>query len=119
MKKVLRQFRYYGEDANSSSLNAPSNISRDSLYSGHIFRDSLELRSASIVSLGIQTIPGIQFYVNDSLDTIIIGSNGIYELSLSDGYEIDELRFTSDSLELINSNPSAYLIIDIIYNVEE
>ena len=86
MKKVLRQFRYYGDDANSSSLNAPSTISRDTLYSGQIFRDSPELRSALIVSLGIQTIPGIQFYVNDSLDTIIIGSNGIYEFVQIDKY---------------------------------
>lgn len=119
MKKVLRQFRYYGSDENTSSLNAPAGIDKAKLQSGDIFFSSSDVLSATIVSLGIQTIPGVQFYLNDSVDTIIIGSTGIYELNLSDGYEIKALRFTADSLELIDHNTTAYLIIDIVYNTEE
>lgn len=115
MKKILRQFRYYGTN---NPLNAPSGISKDNLQSGHIFRNSEDLQLATIVAFGIQTVPGVQFYINDSLDTVVIGQSGIYELDLSDGYEVHELRFTSKSLDLINNSPEAYLIIDIIYSAE-
>ena len=122
MKKVLRQFRYYKDtDENNFThpLNAPDNISKNTLKTGEIFFNTAEVEFATIVSLGIQTLPGVQFYLNDSIDTIIIGPTGIYELNLSDGYEIKALRFTDASLTLIENNPSAYLIIDVIYNVEE
>lgn len=117
MKKVLRQFRYYGSQ--ETSLNAPSSIDKERLRSGDIFFSSSDVYSATIVSLGIQTVPGVQFYLNDSVDTIIVGSTGIYELNLSDGYEIKSLRFTQESMELIDHNTSAYLIIDVVYNTEE
>lgn len=117
MKKVLRQFRYYGSQ--ETSLNAPTGINSEKLQSGDIFFSSSDTLSTTIVSLGIQTIPGVQFYLNDSVDTVIVGSTGIYELNLSDGYEIKALRFTADSMELIDHNTSAYLIVDVVYNTEE
>ena len=115
MKKVLRQFRYYGSDENTSSLNAPAGIDKAKLQSGDIFFSSSDVLSATIVSLGIQTIPGVQFYLNDSVDTIIIGSTGIYELELEGISKISSLKFDSKSLKLIADNPNAFLFIDVIY----
>lgn len=117
MAKHLKQFRYYGAN---SDLNYPSNIvTTNSLTSGSAFFGSRNL--ISIAALGIQTWPGVKFYLNDSTDSIIIGSTGIYELNLKDNYEVTSLRFDKSSLGLIDSNVNhgAYLIIDIVYNTEE
>lgn len=117
MKKI-RQFRYYGSDA--TALNFPSGINRDTLKTGQIFKEEIDLRSSTIVALGIQTLPGLQVNLNGAHHPpIIIGSSGIYELSLSNGYEINNLAFPDASLNLIDSNPNAYLIIDLIYNDAE
>jgi hypothetical protein len=51
---------------------------------------------------------------------IIVGNTGIYELSMTEGYEITNLRFDEKSLELIgNANSNTYLIVDIVYNTED
>lgn len=116
MGKVLKQFRYYGEKAD---LNSPE-INKAKLQTGEIFFSDSVLISATIASLGIQTIPGVKFYLNDATDSIIVGSSGIYELNLADNYEITSLRFEGRSLDLIGSyNGDAYLIIDVVYNTEE
>lgn len=113
VKKVLKQFRFYGV---GSDLTYPQGMTTSNLISGLIFNQA---NLISIASLGIQTWPGVKFYLNDSPDPIIIGSSGIYELSLSDNYEITALKFDSQSINLINSDSNeAYLIVDIIYNVE-
>lgn len=115
MKKLLKQFRYYGEARND--LNYPPTITKTNLYTGGIFFTSNDL--LSIQALGIQAVPGTKFYLNNSVESIIVGSTGIYELDLADGYEITALKFDSASLNLINDpTNSAYLIIDAIYNVE-
>lgn len=120
MKKVLRQFRYYGEGSQKSSLNFPNNINKVGLKKGTIFLEEAELISAKIIGLKIQTVPGVEFYLNDGEDSLIIGANGVYELKIGEGYEIsNQMRFTEKSIDLIDYNPNAYLIIDIIYSVEE
>lgn len=108
MKKI-KQFRYYGE---KNSQNYPSNINKNSLVNDNIFNSY-----GLVKQLGIQTLPGIKFRLNSSsnLDWIVIGSTGIYELDLEDLLEIEKIQFHNDSIELINSNLSASLIIDIIY----
>ena len=119
MGKVLKQFRYYG-DSDPNELNYPADIKKENLQTGAIFFNTPALAAATIASLGIQTIPGIKFYLNDAVDPIIVGSTGIYELNLTDNYEISALRFEGKSLDLIGSyNGDAYLIIDIVYNTEE
>ena len=119
MGKVLKQFRYYG-DVDPNGLNYPYEINKENLQTGEIFFNSPTLMTATIASLGIQTIPGVKFYLNDAVDSIIIGSSGVYELNLTDNYEISALRFEGKSLDLIGSySGDAYLIIDIVYNTEE
>lgn len=107
MKKQIQQYRYYGENI------ADNNISRADLISGYIF-------PSSIIALGIQTYPGIRFYLNGSEDSIVIGSSGIFEIELKDNCEITLLQFDQKSLDYIeDKSNSAYLIIDLISNVEE
>lgn len=115
MGKYLKQFRYYGT---GSPFNHPSSISKTNLESGSIFFNQSNL--SSIASLGIQAIPGFKFYLNDSVDPIIIGSTGIYELSLSENYEITSLKFDKEALKLVDDlSNSAYIIVDLVYNTEE
>jgi hypothetical protein len=72
-----------------------------------------------ISQLGIQSLPGTKFYLNNSNDPIIIGHTGIYELNLEGMAEITALAFDSKSIEAINGNYNSFLIVDIIYEREE
>ena len=109
MANKIMQFRYYGEKV---SNNQPSNISASNLASGHIFSGYLP-----ITQLGIQTLPGTKFYLNNSIYTVVVGSTGIYELDLKGVTQITEIHFDKRSLNLINENNNAYLIVDIIADV--
>lgn len=117
MSKILKQFRYYGEN---NKKNNPLGLTKNQLVSGSAFilQDN---ESAPIISLGIQGIPGLKFYLNEAADAVIIGNSGIYQLELNDNYEINKLGFDDKNLEDLINNPTntAYLIIDIIYEVEE
>ena len=117
MAKYLMQFRYYGDS--SDGKNYPSSITKNSLISCS-YLINYKPSATSIASLGIQTLPGVKFYLNNSqVDPIIIGPSGIYELGIDENYEITGLQFDRKSLDLIDANSGAYLIIDIVYNVEE
>ena len=105
MANKIMQFRYYGEKV---SNNQPSNISASNLASGHIFSGYLP-----ITQLGIQTLPGTKFYLNNSIYPVVVGSTGIYELDLKGVTQITEIHFDKRSLNLIND----YLIVDIIADV--
>ena len=109
MANKIMQFRYYGEKV---SNNQPSNISASNLASGHIFSGYLP-----ITQLGIQTLPGTKFYLNNSIYPVVVGSTGIYELALKGVTQITEIHFDKRSLNLINENNNAYLIVDIIADV--
>ena len=112
MAKQVMQFRYYGE---GNSKNCPTAlISEESLISGKVFENYYP-----IIQLGIQTLPGSQFYLNNSSTSVLIGSTGIYELDLEGYTEITNLNFDRKTIERINENSNAYLIIDIISNLEE
>ena len=109
MAKQIMQFRYYAEGNNK---NQPKNITKSKLSSGSIFSNYYP-----ITQLGIQALPGTKFYLNNSTTPIIIGSTGIYELDLEGLSEINNLAFDASSIEAINKNNNAYLIIDIICGV--
>ena len=113
MKKQIMQFRYYSDGHGN---NQPPNLTKDKLISGEAFQDI-----ASITQLGIQTLPGVRFYLNnaDASTPIIVGSTGIYELELEGISEIDNLWFFSNSLKAISENPNAYLIIDMICELRQ
>lgn len=106
MAKQIMQFRYYAE---GSSKNQPRTINKAKLSSGSVFSNYFP-----ITQLGIQALPGTKFYLNNSTTPIIIGSTGIYELDLEGLSEITSLAFEALSVESINKNNNAYLIIDVI-----
>ena len=122
MGKVIKQYRYYGE---KSELNFPSDrTTLQGLVTGTTFFQAND-EYISILSIGIQTVPGVKFRINEptsgnmSKEGIVVGNTGIFELNLSDGYEITNLRFDRESLKLIgNSSSNTYLIIDVVYNTE-
>jgi hypothetical protein len=59
------------------------------------------------------------FYLNNAVEPIIIGRTGIYELDLNGEIEISDMKFDFNSIEAINNNFNAYLIVDIIYDDRE
>lgn len=110
MANKVKQIRYYGKN---SDKNSDADLGNE-LIKGIINSQNGIIKSP-IVSLGIQTsLPGLQFYINDSVRPIIVGISGIYELNLSDLNKISSLVFPRVSVEAID-NGSHYLIIDALY----
>ena len=115
MAKVIKQYRYYCEN---NSINQPLNeISLETLESGSVFFSEEGL--GSITQLGIQSLPGTMFYLNNAKNPTIIGATGIYELDLEGFSEVNSLRFDKTSASIINDIGSAYIIVDALYEVEE
>ena len=108
MAKKIIQFRYFGEN---NSKNYPATINASNLASGTVFDGYMP-----IIKLGIQALPGFKFRLNANLDNIIVGGIGMYELDLtnSSGY-ITSINCNDVSLDLINKEKDAYLIIDLMY----
>lgn len=107
MAKQIKQFRYYNY---KNSKNYPTNISITNLASGSIFSKYMP-----VIQLGIQSLPGTKFYLNNSNDPIIIGNTGIYELDLNGLSEITAIKFDTASINAIAINQNGYLIVDILY----
>ena len=107
MAKQIKQFRYYKQN---NSKNYPANISIANLASGSIFSKYMP-----VIQLGIQSLPGTKFYLNNSNDPIIIGNTGIYELDLNGLSEITAISFDRASINAIAINQNGYLIVDILY----
>ena len=115
MANKIKQFRYYAEN---SELNQPqllsdgtTPVSYTHFITGAVFGDCFP-----VSQLGVQSLPGTKFFLNNSLDTIIIGTTGIYELELEDQTEITNIQFDSESMKLLEKNDNAHLIVDIIYD---
>lgn len=115
MAKKIEQYRYYGEEESKKSKNQPNSLSLTQLSNvngGIIF-------NYPVLQLGIQTLPGTMFYLNGNKNPIIIGSTGIFEIDLEGLVEILKISFNLQSLEIIDSNPNGYLIIDVLYEGED
>lgn len=99
----------------TQQLNYPVN-----LYSGNLISGSAFANCVPIVKLGIQSLPGTRFRFNTNLDWIVLGATGLYEIDLKDSAgTIVDLKFDKQSIQNINDNQNAYLIIDIMYEEEE
>ena len=114
MSKQIMQIRYYGEKGknDTTTKNYPTDLAFRMLTAGSVFNNLYP-----ITQLGIQTLPGTKFYLNNGQTPIIVGSTGIYELDLEGLSEITELRFDPGSINRIDSNPNAYLIVDLVCGV--
>lgn len=111
MAKQIYQYRYYPM---SISRTQPEDLTEVSLVNGSIFASRMP-----ITQLGIQTLPGVQFYLNGSTNPITVGATGIYELDMNAGAIITELRFSADSVQLIKNSNTAYLIIDAVFGEDD
>ena len=116
MKKIY-QYRYYGEDNdnNTTKYDTGAKIGYSDLVSGTF----LDPNKTPIVQLGIQSVPGGEFLINGSGDSIILGSTGIYELELGAEAEITSIKVMPATVKLVNDNANAYLLIDIMYEAED
>ena len=110
MAKQVRQFRYYNNITGTQTKNYPADLSLRHLVSGSAFSGC-----PHILQLGIQSLPGTKFYLNNSNNPVIIGSTGIYELDLNGLSEITALSFDQKSVQAVSSNNNAFLIVDVIY----
>lgn len=104
----IKQYRFY---ASNDTKNQPTGADMKSFSNGQIFQ-----ATTPITQLGVQALPGTKFYLNEGIEPVIIGSTGIYELDLNNATEISALSFDWSSLQTIASNPSAFLIVDILYD---
>lgn len=109
MANVVKQFRYYNDD--NAEKNQPKTATSPDYVSGNIFKSFFP-----ILQLGVQALPGTMLYLNGAIDPVIIGRTGIYELDLEEEVEISDLRFDLYSINAIQNNNNAYLIVDIIYD---
>ena len=104
-EQQFKQFRYFG--GNNSNQN---NISAEELINGEIFS-----QYRPIVQLGIRTLPGTRFYLNDGDSPVIVGYTGLFELEFKEGGCITSMRFARQSIDFITDNINGgYLIIDIL-----
>lgn len=117
MAYKIKQFRYYSDD---SPLNKPAifkgKIISTNNYASNEPNNNIFSNYYPIYQLGIQTLPGTKFYLNDNLEEVMIGSTGIYELDLGLNTKLTKIRFNSQSMETIKNNENAYLIIDFLYD---
>ena len=112
MALKFKQYRYFGaNDTNNSGV---------SLVNNQI--TFMNWPSGTIKRIGIQTMPGVEFNINDNsanAPNIIIGPSGTYELDVeATGATLGKLDVIENTLlPYFDSNmPSTgYLIIDVIY----
>lgn len=79
----------------------------------------LDMPTSGIKRIGIQTIPGVEFSINDSpLSNIIIGPSGIFELDVeASGSIVGKIDLIENTLlrYFEGDSSTAYLIMDVIY----
>lgn len=115
MTRKIMQYRFFEENGSQNQPNSKYEmITKNNLINGAIFSNR-----TPITQLGIQTLPGTKFYLNNSADPVEVGITGIYELDLTTGATITALRFDRKSLETIINNTTASLIVDTVYEEEE
>lgn len=119
MIREVYQFRYYGEGSDKNyhpsmkDKEDYTKINANDLQSGVAFNEYMPVRQ-----LGIQSIPGTKFYLNDSVSPIVIGSTGIYEIELNSLVEIKKLSFDPESIWAVQKSPTFFIIVDILCEKE-
>lgn len=113
MAMKFKQLRFYNYSADTA-LNEPhlSGVEDGILkwYNGNAFTNYLP-----VSRIGIQAPPGTKFYLNGSSTPVKVGWTGLFELDLNQGGEITSLSFDTGSLNFINGNSNACILLDLIY----
>ena len=111
----IMQFRYVNDNDNGAN-NYPSGLESSNFSTNTTENFLTKYDIKNITQLGIQTLPGVRFTINNSPGNYItVGQTGIYEIELTDDVMITNLQFDEESLKMINDNNSAFLIIDLVY----
>lgn len=108
MAKKVGQIRWFGDSR--ASQNYPADVTLAKLRYGTAFP-----KTYPIVQIGIQTLPGTKIYLNAHTVPVVVGATGIYELSVDGLANLTNIQFDNKSLEIIENNDNAYVIIDYIY----
>jgi len=105
MGKSLKQFRYVydktkpgGVEISPQAFNEIQSNKENKIY---------------VISLYIQTLPGVTININGQ--SVKIGITGVYELEQKAGMIISNISMDESSLNLIRNNADAYLIFNAIY----
>ena len=77
MARKVYQVRYYG-DGEANGKNQPKNLTGNRLRSGSVFSQYTPIKQ-----IGIQSMPGVKFYLNNSIEPITIGSTGTQMVSIT------------------------------------
>lgn len=119
VNQKVYQLRYYNT---GNSNNYPKDDEENSWWgqtSDTTAAKNLLTNFGSAVKIGIQTLPGVKFYLNDITTAmpIIIDHTGVYELDLRNTTtSISHLYFDLESLKRINEMDNASIIVDILCN---
>lgn len=118
--KYIKQFRYYGP-ANPNNYPPKDSSAGDGIETNALVGNTYFTNYTPITKIGLQTLPGTKFYLNDleKQHPIIVGYTGIYELDIEGVAEINSLSFDLESINRINNLLDAYLIIDIVYEKDD
>lgn len=107
---LYQEFKQIFYSNDESRMNNPSGLRASQLISGEAFSTYMPLSQ-----LGIQAPPGTKFYINGSDVPAIVGFTGMFDIDLTDGGSILSLKIDSQSMQFIQSNDSAVLIVDMAY----
>ena len=113
---LVYQLRYYGP---GNPKNFPSEDDNWYGASSDLEQNKNILSNfGSVIKLGIQTLPGVIFYLNGNFSSgIIIDHTGVYELDLRNTTTaISSLTFSVESLKRIREMDNASIIVDILCN---
>lgn len=113
------QLRYYGLESEKNSPNDENiwvGLSSDATKPSNLLANY-----GSAVKIGIQTLPGVRFYLSNNFSNgIIIDHTGVYELDLRNtNTTINQLFFDRASLNRVSEVDNASLIVDILCSSEE
>ena len=103
--KKFQQIIYCNADSEENS----SGVTAEKLRTGEMFR------GRTFSQLGIQAPPGTKFYVNGGANPVIIGYTGLFQIDLTTGCAITDLRFDEKSIAFIEQNDGLYLIVDMAF----
>lgn len=117
----IQQYRYYGP-ANLNK-NYPKNIVENGISTPldtiHFLSGGFLGNNKPIRQLGIQGPPGINFYLNNQIDPIILDETGVFEINVGKSVVLNSINFDCAGLDIVAQNEDMYLIIDTVYETEE
>ena len=104
MSKQVRQFRFY-DYKNEHNKNYPILYNQNeepisgTEFANKFIDGTLFSNYNRIIQLGIQSLPGTKFQLNNSTGSVIIGHTGIYELTLEGKPSITSMSVASPHLK--------------------